>query len=1186
MSILASAVRRAALLAAALFALEGGAAAQQDFATCDPDMPACTGDINDCCYRSMNPVGSARAVIIPLDRCHQQIATSGPEGPPAASSPAWCQNPVGSADEGQFQAYGLVYRLMQNGIPIHWAINPTKDPPRLTAAENAGAQTYTDRDIDLWVLGPDVSAPLTAGQSLTACTGTCIDPVKKLVVSTATPTADTYNYKEFPVRGSAFIIAPEDRARFDAFIKRTGEFAAYAGNSKYDFSAVDMYEITAESRIVYSDFRSAGPSYTMFNGGSDSAPISTRIDYAAPRLARLSPAGVSSVWLTSAKLDSPAAATCKTGVWTPADAVYCDVTVAEIGTGVLVSGGLSWAWLDNWSDNSPCGSAEEIAQVDAVRTFMTAVPGVRNGGSVMFMDAVISVFESPACGSRQPVGKLGTGVVAANQTPGEPFIIRKPASQFMQWGDLPTAFASGSTGKWTYYDGVSALGYESSHTSSTGTLVRLLTEDRAATGNALCNHHKSTAACDVFANSTSADNVDAALYMRYLDQASNGIVFYQGGNNVNGRDSHLRLILNSLIAMPGGSPGLTVTMTEKSRSAPIVATIGSDTVQMQATFEVASAPVRPSTFSGAANAATFNFPGSKGHLRAVRTSTLTATATSFASLTALFDAGADAAIPPATSSGCTSNFTGSCRTVFTTTTAATDGLVQRPGLVYLKTGNVSQLKPLMGSFLSDAEAQTLIRRVLAGTPNGSGGWKGKLGGIDRSTPAVIEPSPMIGEQAERPTMIYVGAMDGMLHAICAEARGACPAAGRELWAFIPRTQLPYLRLNTARIDGSPKVADVFDDFTPSDGQSTREWRTVLTVQTGNGNPGDPLRAPAAVALDVTDPASPVVLWERTTRATRGAVEQGAGLGIAMANARVGGQVSGLTFLQTNNGGTGGAGFWLGAVVTSTGALAWEATHLYPAPRSSANPPVPASGIPGGVAVIGTDASGLVSRVVAPSLHGALWLHEAGTGNNPLGSGKALVRFTTDHHPVGAVPTLYQSSESGRFYAVAVSGGYVDPIGSSWSPAGQTQYMVSAAIDAAAANAPILETGSGNADRAFVQDLGASSRGIAQAVVAGDEIFVLTDSSDVNNAATYGATATGSLRRYRLATGAQIGVAVTIAGGGSSVDVTAAGDVHVGSGTGAQKIAASATGGGAFNSSGRLIERDEVADLRRALWVAG
>ena len=36
-------VRHLGLLAAALLAVEGQAAAQQDFASCDPDMPICTG---------------------------------------------------------------------------------------------------------------------------------------------------------------------------------------------------------------------------------------------------------------------------------------------------------------------------------------------------------------------------------------------------------------------------------------------------------------------------------------------------------------------------------------------------------------------------------------------------------------------------------------------------------------------------------------------------------------------------------------------------------------------------------------------------------------------------------------------------------------------------------------------------------------------------------------------------------------------------------------------------------------------------------------------------------------------------------------------------------------------------------------------------------------------------------------
>ena len=44
-------------LMTALVVLEAPAIGQQDFATCDADLPVCTGEINDCCHRAMNPHG-------------------------------------------------------------------------------------------------------------------------------------------------------------------------------------------------------------------------------------------------------------------------------------------------------------------------------------------------------------------------------------------------------------------------------------------------------------------------------------------------------------------------------------------------------------------------------------------------------------------------------------------------------------------------------------------------------------------------------------------------------------------------------------------------------------------------------------------------------------------------------------------------------------------------------------------------------------------------------------------------------------------------------------------------------------------------------------------------------------------------------------------------------------------------
>jgi hypothetical protein len=1189
------AMRRAALALSliTLVALHGEAAAVEDFATCAKDLPECTGEIKSCCYRTFDENAGHRAVIIPMDRCHQTPGT-GTEGIPdkKQAAPAWCGDWNTSADDGMFQAYGLVYRLMQRGIPVYWMINPTKDPPALKDSENNSSQTYTARDIDFWVLSPGVTSPPTTGP-LVGCDGvSCTRPIRRLDPTTRAPITGSYNYDAFPLRGGSFLIAPEDRPRFNDFIKRQGEFASLAGNSNYNFSAVDLFEVSPGATFLYQDFRTAGPDYARA-GGSGSAPVSVRIDYPPPRLARLAPAGVSEVWLSTIKLKTPAEyPACLTGAFSPADAVYCDVRQNDIRSGALINGEFVWAWIDNWGDNSPCGNLGETTQVDKVLEFMTAVPGVRSGGHVMFMDSVIDVFESTQCG-RQPAGLLGTGIRTQNQTPNESFIFRYPSNTFMQWGDLPMRFASGSVAKWRYH-GDGAEGYDPSHLGLGGSMVRLVTEDRAATGNAICTDHVSTAACDVYSLDGNADVTDVALYLRYQDDPRNGIAFYQGGNNVNGRSAHLRMILNALITMPMASvPVDPPVVREVSRSSPIVALVSGVEAQYQGTFEVPEPFPPVTTFDGGASAGTFEFPFTKGHLRAYPTSSVSAAGAEFEDIPALFDAGASGMIPPASPSGCATPFSAGCRTVFTTVTSPdAEGLAQRPEPVFLTTGNRELLAPLMAPTLQGSDVDILISRVLAGVRDGDT-YRSALGGIDRSTMAIIEPSPFIAPTSgptARPTMIYVGALDGMLHAICAEARGPCSTVGQELWAFIPRTQLPYLRLNTQRIDGSPKVADVFDDFT---GDGRAAWHTILTFQTGSGAAGDPNRAPAVIAIDITDPASPTILWERATPADRGPVEQGVGLNLAMAPVRAGGQVQNLTFIQTNNGGEGSSsGFWLAGVRTTDGVTAWKIEHSYPQPRANEGvaeedqvvPPVPTTGIPSGVAALDRDGTGFVTHITVPSLYGDVWLIKASDGTNPFDT-SPLFRFSADFHPVGATPTIYADLATGRMHAAFVSGGYADPIAATWIQFDQDQYVVSVSLDPNPASVPMDEKEGSDfgGDRAFVQNIG-SGVGYAQAIVAGNELFVTTDSTDVN-LITYGTTASGTIRRFSLSGGAQVGDALTIAGGASSVDVDlSTQNVFVGTGSRAQRIGVEQAFGSAAEQ-GRSIERDAKDSTTRLLWIS-
>ena len=171
----------------------------------------------------------------------------------------------------------------------------------------------------------------------------------------------------------------------------------------------------------------------------------------------------------------------------------------------------------------------------------------------------------------------------------------------------------------------------------------------------------------------------------------------------------------------------------------------------------------------------------------------------------------------------------------------------------------------------------------------------RLGGLVRSTAAVVPPSPMISAECSsgtcsRPTVAYVGGYDGQLHAIYVSGGAnykapnqvmhypnppantafatpfpttgfTPPAAGTELWSFLPSSQLPFLALNAARVDASVLVQDVFADFV---GSGRREWHTVLVTSAGPDSR-------ELFALDITDPLRPVILWDvvGSTRRTGG-----------------------------------------------------------------------------------------------------------------------------------------------------------------------------------------------------------------------------------------------------------------------------------------------------------------------------
>lgn len=118
--------------------------------------------------------------------------------------------------------------------------------------------------------------------------------------------------------------------------------------------------------------------------------------------------------------------------------------------------------------------------------------------------------------------------------------------------------------------------------------------------------------------------------------------------------------------------------------------------------------------------------------------------------------------------------------------------------------------------------------------------------------------------AGRAGTVYMGANDGMMHAFNADT-------GAERWAYIPSMAVPnlwkladknYSTMHTNYVNGSPITSDVCVSNCDSD---SAVWKTILVAGLNGGGRG-------YYALDITDPVTPVLLWELTTTAGSGTVK--------------------------------------------------------------------------------------------------------------------------------------------------------------------------------------------------------------------------------------------------------------------------------------------------------------------------
>ena len=138
--------------------------------------------------------------------------------------------------------------------------------------------------------------------------------------------------------------------------------------------------------------------------------------------------------------------------------------------------------------------------------------------------------------------------------------------------------------------------------------------------------------------------------------------------------------------------------------------------------------------------------------------------------------------------------------------------------------------------------------AVVGAANHSSVW----GGSNPSQQALYDAYK--ATTTSREITLYIGANDGMLHAIREDANPS-PAswAGTERWAYVPPAvlgQLPNNRVaHTFTVDGSFGIEDVCFGSCAS----ASDWKTVLVGALREGGP-------ALYSLDVTDPNSPKYLW--------------------------------------------------------------------------------------------------------------------------------------------------------------------------------------------------------------------------------------------------------------------------------------------------------------------------------------
>ncbi len=200
-----------------------------------------------------------------------------------------------------------------------------------------------------------------------------------------------------------------------------------------------------------------------------------------------------------------------------------------------------------------------------------------------------------------------------------------------------------------------------------------------------------------------------------------------------------------------------------------------------------------------------------------------------------------------------------------------------------------------------------------------------------------------------------------------------------------------------------------------------------------------------------------------------------------------------------------------------------------------------------------------------------------------GAGKPLLRMSTDYHAIGAAPAIYTNTSSSVFYAVITTGGYVDtyPNDTTWTKSGNINYALGVSLSTPLTD-PIINENKTGTDISFKLSFGAGEASYAQATVIGNQVFITTDTANVNDttsSSAYGLQgATGKVYQYNLTNSS---TSTLIVEGGASSVVNSGTSVFSGASDTTQQLSGT---GMTVTTTSPSVDTIQASTMTRKLWL--